>query len=245
VPRQNEIKATLSRCFPDARVMGAQHTHMAFRQEGRLRPRKDDFTATAKKMRAGCMNPLAVPRDDGGFHAIDADILVVIAADRKYRRDLAKLANKATQRSQFAGRIDQVAAQKQSIDLPTADCVDHLTAKKIGPLRAQVNVADIQQSAGSRPAYQTLFTDMKWAVLAEGERSGDQDPPPFSHRKGAFEKSVAKQRKQKKKRSVGESLLESEWGSAHRTWAGRKSQPAIKLLLGNHQERPKPHLLTL
>lgn len=96
---KNEIKATLSRRLPDARVMGAQHAHMAFRQEVRLRPCKDDFTAIAKQMRAGCMNPLAVPRDDRGFHAIDADILVVIAADRENRRDLAKLADKAAQRS--------------------------------------------------------------------------------------------------------------------------------------------------
>jgi len=44
---------------------------------------------------------------------------------------------------------------------------------------------------------------------------------------------------------VGESLLDSEWGSAFQAWAGRKSQRAIKLLLGNDQEGPKPHLFTL
>jgi len=63
------------------------------------------------------VNPLASAAYDRVAHQIQADVSVMIAANRKNRREFAERADQIAQLSQLGRSVYQVAPQKQGIDL--------------------------------------------------------------------------------------------------------------------------------
>jgi hypothetical protein len=74
------------------------------------------------------MDPLAAATLDGLPYAIHANPLVVVAANRKNRCDVAEPANQVTQPAQFGGTVHQVAAEQHHIRIAAGDGIQYLRA---------------------------------------------------------------------------------------------------------------------
>jgi hypothetical protein len=74
----------------------------------------------------GVVNPLAAAMLDRVAYAIHANPLVVVAADRKNRCNVAEPANQVTQPRQLGGAVHQVAAEQNHVRFAPQDGIPYL-----------------------------------------------------------------------------------------------------------------------
>jgi hypothetical protein len=106
-----------------------------------------DDSGTVRKARAALVNPFATRTTHRVSDSIDADAVVMIAANGEHRCNLAELAGQQTQLAQLGCVIQQIATQEHGICLASRDAIDHLLAEHVGTTVSQVNIADVHQPA--------------------------------------------------------------------------------------------------
>ena len=101
VPRQNEVKRPLSRCFPDARIVRAQNLIIALRHRRRVGARNGNQSRTVRNSSRAVVNPLPSAAYDHVLDEIESDLSVVVAAHGKDWRQIAKRTDQIAKFAQF------------------------------------------------------------------------------------------------------------------------------------------------
>lgn len=86
VSGQHEIKAGMAGCSPDARVVGAEDADMSLRVRGGFRPGDRDHPPIVRHPGDIVVNPPTAAAPHSVRHAIETDLIVVVAADREHGR---------------------------------------------------------------------------------------------------------------------------------------------------------------
>jgi len=89
------------------------------------------------------MDPLPTATLDSLTDAIHADLLVVVATNRKNGCDVVEPANQVTQPAQLGGMVHQVTAQQHRIRIAPGHGIQHLPAQRFGAPVSEMDVADI------------------------------------------------------------------------------------------------------
>jgi hypothetical protein len=107
------------------------------------------------------MDPLPAGMLNSLTHAIEADLLIMVAADRKNRRNVAERANQISQPAQLGATVHQVAAQQHDIRMATGHGMHDLPAQRVGATVSEMDVTDIHKSTRVVPRRESLLADVQ------------------------------------------------------------------------------------
>lgn len=167
VPGQNEVVTDMAGCLPDSRVMSAQDSDMPIDVRRGFRAGDRDHSLPMCHARDAVVDPLPAAMHDGFTDTVHADLAVVVATNRKNRRDFVELANQVAQLTQLGGTVHQVAPQQHYIGIAANHGIQDLPAQPVGTTGPEVNVADIQQPTRIVSRRESLFADMQGVIQPE------------------------------------------------------------------------------
>ena len=143
---------------------------------GGFRAGDHDHPPPMRHARAAIVDPLPSAMHHGLTDAVDADPAVVVAPNRKHRRDLVELANQLTQLGQLGATVHQVAPEQHYIRIAASHGIEYLPAQQVGTTIPEVNVADIQESIRVVPRRESFLADVQVATQPDLQRSAKQGP---------------------------------------------------------------------
>jgi hypothetical protein len=162
--RKNQIIAPVTRASPYARVMRAQYSIIAVGHRCSFGTGDSDFSRTVGHACDAAMNPCSAAAHYRIADSVHTDALVMIAANRVDRRQLAKSGDQVAQAVYFRRMVNEVAAQQHHVCSRCGDGLDYLPAEVVGTCAAQMYVAHVQQTARVMPQRQALLADRKRSV---------------------------------------------------------------------------------
>src|SRR5512145_3135327 len=111
--------------------------------------------------RRAVVDPLPTALLDSLTDAIHADLLVVVATNRKNGCHVPELANQVTQTAQLGGTVHQVTAEQHHIRMAPGHGLQYLPAQRLRAGLSEVDVADIQQSTCVGPRRESLLSNVQ------------------------------------------------------------------------------------
>jgi len=164
---ENQVITAVARRSPDRRKMGAQNAKVPFGHGIRLRAGNDNHARSMLQSGSRIVNPFPSTTHYRVANPVQAQLVIMIAADGQHRRHIAKRADQLMEFTEFRCVIDEVAAEQNSVRAGGAYGFDDLPAKIVGPSSSQMNVADIHQAAGVAPQRQAFLSNVKGALKTD------------------------------------------------------------------------------
>jgi hypothetical protein len=116
---------------------------------------------------AAIVDPLPAAMRHGRADAVDANSVIVVAANGEHLRDVPDLANQLTQFEQLGAMVYEVSSQQHRVWIAPRDGIEYLLAQNVGTTPPEVNVADIQQSISVVPRRESLLADVEGSTKAD------------------------------------------------------------------------------
>lgn len=164
VSGENQVEAGVAGSLPYARVVGTEHTNMTLVVRRCVRARDRDHASEMRHAADAVMDPVPAPLRHRIANGVQAELTVVVTADRKNRCRLVQAGNQIAELAQLGTLIDQIATEQHHVRIAEPDRVDDLPAQRAGTATPEVDVAHIQQPARVVSRREALFADVQGVI---------------------------------------------------------------------------------